>query len=36
MHLLTTAEQYRMAGNFCGVLIFVVDSAVTKISPYEN
>ena len=30
---------YRMAGNFRGVLIFVifvVDSAVTKISTHEN
>ena len=27
---------YLMAGNFRGVLIFVVDSAVTKISPYKN
>ena len=30
---------YRIAGNFHGVLIFiifVVDSAVTKILPYEN
>ena len=30
---------YRIAGNFCGVpifVIFVVDSAVTKIFSYEN
>ena len=27
---------YRMAGNFRGVLIFVVDLAVTKISTHEN
>ena len=29
-------EMYRMAGNFRGVLIFVIDSAVTKISTHEN
>ena len=27
---------YRMAGKFHGVLIFVIDSAVTNISLYEN
>ena len=26
---------YRMAGNFCGVLIFVVDLAVIKFSTHE-
>ena len=29
-------EEYSIEDNFRGVPIFVVDFAVTKISPYEN
>ena len=35
----TIVASYRMAGNFCGVLIFiiiVVDLAVMKFSTHEN